>query len=154
MSLAIIVALVAILLPTIQWAASGHIQLPVRVLVFDAVRGRPIANAHVGIFRALPLDDLKSLQGRQDEYRPRKHVPGDDCVKTSDDGAAVINYEFATGANHERPTMYVHLTDVWVNVAAEGYGSIVVPVRYESAPRATLQKQKEIVVSIGLIRTE
>jgi hypothetical protein len=39
-------------------------------------------------------------------------------------------------------------------VEAEGYGSVVIPVRYESQPIATLRTQKEIVVPVGLIPME
>ncbi|MEJ7594233.1 MAG: hypothetical protein WKF77_22070 [Planctomycetaceae bacterium] len=152
--IAIIAVVVALILPVTKWAASGSIRFPVRVLVFDAVRGRPIANAHVGIFRAAPLDDLKSLEESPDEYDPTNRVRDDDSGTTSADGAVVINYEFRTGANYERPTMYAHLTRAWVSVKAEGYGSIVVPVRYESQPTATLRTQKEILVSVGLIPME
>lgn len=149
--IAIIVAVVATTLPATKWAASGHIALPVRVLVFDALRGRPIANARVGIFQASPPDDLKALDERPGEYAPKRQVLVDDSGTTSVGGAVVINHEFTTGANYERPTMQVHFRGVWVNVEAEGYGSIVVPVRYESQPVATLREQKEVLVSVGLM---
>ena len=152
--IAIIAVVVALILPATKWAASGNIRFPVRVLVFDAVGGRPIANAHVGIFRAAPLYDLKSLEERPDDYSPRNRVRDDDSGATSADGAVVINYEFTTGANYERPTMSAHLRWAWVNVKAEGSGNIVVPVRYESQPTATLRTQREILVSVGLIPIE
>jgi hypothetical protein len=148
---ATITILLALILPATQWAARGDIRLPVRVLVFDAARGRPIANAHVGIFRAPPIRGLKSFEETPDQYDPRNHVRGEDSGTTGADGAVVIEYEFRTGANHERPTMYAHLTWAWVSVQAEGFGSIVVPVRYESQPTATLRKQTELLISVGLM---
>lgn len=152
--IAIIGVLVALLLPATQWASSGSIRFPVRVLVFDAIHGKPIANAHVGIFWAAPFSDLKSLKEETDKYDPKTHVRDEDRGTTAADGDVVINYEFRTGANHERPTPHAHLRWAWVHVDAEGYGNIVVPVRYESQPIATLRTQKEIVVSVGLIPME
>ncbi len=52
--IAIIAVVVALILPVTKWAASGNIRFPVRVLVFDAVRGRPIANAHVSSEKSHP----------------------------------------------------------------------------------------------------
>lgn len=152
--IAIIAAVVAVILPSAKWAASGNIRFPVRVIVFDAVHGKPIANAHVGIFRAPPIDDLKSLAVRPDDYSPTNRVRDDDSGTTSADGTVVLGYEFRTGSNYERPTMYAHLRSAWVNVKAEGYGNIVVPVRYESQPTATLRTQKELLVTVGLIASE
>ncbi len=145
---------VALLLPVPQWASSGSIRFPVRVLVFDAVHGKPIANARVGIFGAAPLTDFKSLEEGNDEYDPKVRVRDENRGTTDADGAVVIDYEFTTGANYQRPTPNAHLRRAWVHVEAEGYGGIVVPVRYESQPVATLRTRKDLVVSVGLIPVE
>jgi hypothetical protein len=148
--IAIVAVIVALVLPPVKWAASGSIRFPVRVLVFDAVRGIPIENAHVGIFRAPPLLDLKFLAGEPDTYDPKKFVRDDDVGTTDASGSVVIDYEFRTGANHERPTSHAHLRWAWVHVQADGYGGVVVPVRHESLPTKTLREQKELLVPVGL----
>jgi hypothetical protein len=152
--IAIVGIIVALLLPGPEWASSGHIRFPVRVIVFDAVHGRPIANARVGIFEAAPLDSSNSLEQEGDKYNPRALVRDENRGATGDDGDVVINYEFTTSANHKRPAPNAHLRRAWVNVEAEGYGSVVVPVRHESQPVATLRTQKELVVSVGMLPME
>lgn len=67
------------------------------------------------------------------------------------DGTAVVDVEFRTSASHERPASYVHLRWEWVQVRAEGYGGVVVPVRHESQPTTTVRKQNELVMTIGLL---
>jgi hypothetical protein len=150
---AIVAVAIALIVPGVQWAASGDIRFPVRVLVFDAVHGKPIADAHVAIFRALPLLSSKSLEEDGALYDPRKldQISRVDRGATGADGTVIINIEFHTGANHERPTMYAHLRGTWVHVQAEGFGEVVVPIRHESLPTATLRKLKELVVPVGLV---
>ena len=42
----------------------------------------------------------------------------------------------------------------WVVVVAEGYGTVVVPVRHDSMPTEKLREKKELFVPIGLVPTE
>lgn len=149
---AIVAVLVALILPATKWAASGNIRFPVRVFVFDAAHGSPIANAHVGIFWAPSRPDVKSLADGRDSYDPENRIREGESGTTDSGGTVVINYNFTTGANHERPTMYAHLRVAWVHVHAEGYGGVVVPVRHDSLPTAILRKQKELLVPIGMTR--
>lgn len=152
--IAIVAVLGALLFAPAKWASSGNIRFPVRVIIFDAVHGKPIADAHVGIFRAAPIRDRKLLEEQPDEYSPAHRLRDEDTGTTGADGAVVINYEFRTGANHDRPTSHAHLSWAWVYVRAEGYGNVVTPVRYESEPTAILRAQKELLVTVGLIPTE
>ncbi|MGQ0634281.1 MAG: hypothetical protein ACT4QC_06710 [Planctomycetaceae bacterium] len=122
-----------------------------RVVVFDAARSKPISNAHVAIFHAPPLLDLTSLETERDLYDPNSHVRDGDSATTDANGMAVIEYEFRTGANHERPTMYAKVGRAWVHVQAAGYGGVVVPVRHESLPTKTLHEMKELLVPVGLM---
>jgi hypothetical protein len=148
--ISVVAVLVALVIPGVKWAASGSMRVPVRVLVFDATHGPPIANASVAIFWAPPLYDLKSLDESPDSYDSTHRVRGGGSGVTDSEGAVVINYEFRTGANHERPTMHVHVAWAWVHVKAEGFGGVVVPVRHNSLPTKTLREQKELVVPVGL----
>jgi hypothetical protein len=150
--IAIVAILVALIVPGTHWAASGSIRLPVRVVVFDAARGEPISDAHVAIFYAPPLLDLKSLETERDLYDSKTRVRDGNSSTTDANGTAVIEYEFRTGANHERPEMHAHVRWAWVHVHAGGYGGVVVPVRNESLPTKTLRDQKELLVPVGLMR--
>lgn len=152
--IAIVAVMVAMLLSGEQWASSGSIRFPVRVLVFDAAHGTPIANARIGIFRARPLYDSKSLEEERDRYDPKNRIRNTDYGTTDADGTVVIEHEFTTGANHLRPATHAHLGRAWVHVLAEGYGGVVVPVRHDSQPTATLREQKELVVPVGLMPRE
>ncbi len=153
--IAITLILFAILLPPVKWASSGSIQLPVRIVVFDAAHARPIAGAQVTIVWAPPLADVESI----DEYRDRfpansfGDVAEDDRHLTGTDGTVVVEQEFRTGGSHRRPS-HAHLRWYWVMVLAEGYNGVVIPVRHESQPVAILREQKEIVVPIGLLRAQ
>jgi hypothetical protein len=148
--IAVVAVVATLVIPGVKWAASGSMRVAVRVLVFDATRGRPIANARVAIFWAPPLYDLKSLDESPDSYDSTHRVRDGGSGITDLDGAVVINYEFSTGANHEWPTMHAHLRSAWVHVKADGFGGVVVPVRHESLPTKTLRERKELVVPVGL----
>jgi len=152
--LAIIAVVVALIVPAGKWAASGDIRFPVRVFVFDAAHGTPIANARVGIFWAGPWHPSKRLDEQPDQYDPRRRVREEFSGVTVTDGTVVINYEFRTGANYVRPTMYAHVNFAWVHVQADGYGGVVVPVRHDSLPTSTLREQKELIVPVGLMPVE
>ena len=157
-ALAIIAALAALIRPGMQWASSGSIRVPVRVFVFDATHGMPIADARVAIFRAPPLFGSNSLEDHRNRYNPtsfdQMSPVGEGFGKgtTEADGTVVIEYDFRTGASHRRPEPHAHLEYAWVHIHAVGLGGVVVPVRHESQPTATMRKQKELLVPVGLIR--
>ena len=145
--IAIITATIALLLPEVKWAASGDITVPVKVMVFDAVRDRPIPGARVEIFRAFPIYDLKSLKDDQGPMnRSWRHVEG----TTNAAGEAIIETKFTTGANHERPEMYAHLSFYWAKIEADGYGGVVIPVRHEGVPSKHL-RNGELRMTVGLL---
>ncbi|HUG69662.1 MAG TPA: hypothetical protein VMM76_18065 [Pirellulaceae bacterium] len=151
--IAFISVVVALVLPPVKWASTGDIRFPVRVLVFDATRASPIADARVGIVRAMPLDGVESLEHNREVFSPTifDWVRLEHHGTTGDDGCVVIEYEFGTGAGHDRPTPHAHLRWAWVVVAANGYGGVVIPVRHDSLPIGTLREQKELLVPVGLM---
>ncbi|MBS0264218.1 MAG: hypothetical protein JSS02_19935 [Planctomycetes bacterium] len=148
--IAIVAVIAALLIPPAKWGGSGSIRIPVRVLVFDASRGTPIANARVAMFYAPPLHDMKWLEESPDLYDSTNRARHDGVGTTDADGAAVIEYEFATLASYNNPTWRARLQSAWVHVQADGFGGAVIPVRYESEPTAKLRDQKELLVTIGL----
>ena len=151
---AIIVVLVALLLPATQWVADGSRKFPVRIYVFDASRKIPIEGAKVSLFRA-PRIDGQSLRIPDWGYR----APGTSRLVaepfeslTNELGYVESTVEFMTSASSRQPTPHTHLTWVWVEVHAEEYGTVVVPVRYESEPTAQVREQGQLLVPIGLVR--
>lgn len=156
LAIAIVAVLVALIVPATKWASSGSLRFPVRVIVFDARQSTPIANADVAIFRAPPLPHPNALAENRGRFDPEESALRSDIRRgsTGADGAAVVEYEFRTGATHERPTPYAPLRWVWVAVRAEGYGAVVVPVRHEPQPVETLRDQGEFVVPVGLFPGE
>lgn len=151
--IAIVAVLVALIVPSAQWASSGFLRAPVRVIVFDAASGEPIANARVAVFRAEPLSETNTspVENRRYDVRLSPLISDTNRGVTGADGMAVIEHEFRTGANHDRPMPHVHLTWAWVEVRAEGYGGLVVPVRHETLPVESVRTQGELVVPIGLL---
>lgn len=151
--IAIAAILIALIIPSVEWAADGSMRFPVRVLVFDATSGMPIANAGVTVFRAPPLADWNPLEKNRDRYNPRNldRMPASASGTTGADGAVVMDTGFETGASHKRPTSHAKVSWIWVYVHAEGYGAVVVPARHDSQPVAQLKEQKELLVPIGLV---
>lgn len=154
-SVLIIVVAILLLLPG-QWVADGSIEVPVRVRVFDAVEARPIRDAQVAIVRAPPAIPNFAI----DEYRGRfsreylDHLQRESPHLTGEDGTVAIRHEFNTSASHKNPEFRAHLAWGWVVVSAEGYGTVVVPVRYESQPTRVLREQGEVFVAVGLMPAE
>ncbi len=148
---------VALIVPGTQWASSGSIRYPVRVFVFDVEQRLPIGGANVAIFRASPTVSPESLadpdQGLR-QYRADNSGPFHYVARgtTGAEGTCVIEYEFRTGANHQRPTRHAHTNYAWIEVKAEEYGTVVVPVRHASMPTKVLREQAELFVPIGLAR--
>lgn len=152
----IVVCLIALLLPAAQWASSGDIEAPVRVLVFDAKSATPISGARVGILRGAPWYDDEFAAHYRDYVTPGVF---DGIVETNQgvtntDGQIVIIYKFRTGASHKRPTPHAHTSWVWVAVQADGFGGAVVQLRQESVPTRQLREQKELRLPIGLMPVE
>lgn len=107
--IAIVAILVALIVPSVEWASSGSARFPVRVIVFDAQQSRPIANAHVAIFRASPLSGLNTLEENRGCFDPENGASVSDISDgvTGADGTAVVEYEFRTGASQRRPTPFI-----------------------------------------------
>lgn len=152
----IIAVLVALLYPQTQWASSGSIRLPVRVIVVDAEHGTPISGANVMVSRGPWAKNPKALDELGDRFAsgPIGDLPQKYFATTDEKGVAVIEHEFSTGASHRRPVSHTHLDFNWVKVEADGYRAAVVPVRDESQPTALLRKQGEVLVKVELIGEE
>lgn len=144
---------VIIVLPNLPWSTSGEIHVPVRIFVFDATRRLPIAAAKVAVFRSPPVLGPNSLAADDRDYRPNPAAPIADTVRstTGADGMAVIEFDFKTSANNRRPQAQAHTRWVWLEIYAEGYGTVVIPVRHDSTPIAELRKQGELLVPVGLV---
>ncbi|MEZ5942120.1 MAG: hypothetical protein R3C18_12070 [Planctomycetaceae bacterium] len=152
--IAIVVVLVALLIPQAKWALSGEITIPVTVTVFDAGTNKPIQGARVAIIRgpwaaiSSELDDPMGRIAGGVEYLD------EDGVATDTQGLDVIAATFSTGANHEHPVTRAHTNFYWVLVTADGYGGVAVPVRYQSIESHVLRERGDLAVSIGLIRSD
>lgn len=153
---AIITVLAALLIPPVQWASSGDIDVPVRVFVFDADLAIPIEGAVVGIIRCQPWSSDEFLKDYRDRVPTDVFDAIDESVKgtTSPEGIAVISYRFRTGASHTNPVTWAHTSWYWVAVKAEGYGGAFIPVRHESTPNKKLREDKELRVPVGLMPTK
>ncbi|SFI09451.1 hypothetical protein [Planctomicrobium piriforme] len=155
----IIAILIALLVPQTKWVSSGTLRLPVRVIAFNSKDATPIAGADVTIFRAPPVFDLNSLREDFDRYHIDPDLKGySGTISTVDqgftdaDGVVVIEYEFRTGASHVRPAPYAHTNFAWIQIQANGYGTVVVPVRHESMPTKILKERGELIVPVGMGR--
>lgn len=152
----IVSILAALLLPPVQWVSDGYLRISVRVFVFDAKAAKPLSQAHVKLFRAPPLTDAKLLSEFPERYDPDQPERLYGVVEgvTGADGIEVIEYEFSVSASHRNPVSQAHTSWAWVAVQAKGYGSIIVPLSYESLPTAELKRQGELPVTVGLLPTE
>lgn len=142
--------LVALLVPGIQWVADGDCIFPIRVIVFDAIANRPISGAHVTIFRAPPVTFEEIASARIQWHGSRETGPRDEAI-TDVTGGVVIDHRFRSIASHNRPTPHLQMSWEWVEVRAEGYGGVVVPVRLESRPVEEVRRDSELLVPIGLL---
>jgi hypothetical protein len=66
-------------------------------------------------------------------------------------GSTIIEYEFGTSASHEHPSPRAHLMNYSVQVEADGFGGVVVPVGNDERQTSEMRKDGEVVVSIGLL---
>jgi hypothetical protein len=107
----IIVVVILLLVPNPKWASDGHIRVPVRVLVFDALHGKRIAHARITLFRAPTLVSAGDFDEYADQYQLNgvSQVSEEHQSLTNADGTAVITFDFRTGASHLRPTPHAHL---------------------------------------------
>jgi hypothetical protein len=147
----------ALVIPPTKWAARGPLAVPVQVFEFDALQGTPIAGAEVTVFRAPLLTGPALFAEFKDRFDPKhfRHTLRE--IRhgiAGPDGSVLVEYEFRTGANYERPEPYVHLWWAWVSVRAPGYGGAIVPVRHESSPTKPIKKLDFLPVPVGLVRAE
>jgi len=154
--LAICAVLYAILAATPQWASDGTIRIPVRIFAFDAANHRPIPNAKCLIFRATPVSNASSLTNDHAIFNGQSMNEWPQfCRGTTDaTGSTIIEHEFGTSASHEHPNPHAHLMNYSVQVEADGFGGVVVPVGNDERRTSEIRKDGEVVVSIGLLRTE
>ena len=156
---AIIGVLIALLVPDAQWVSDGEIDVPVRVLVFDAKQAVPIPNARAVIARAtfwVDDDFLKDFHERFPDIETLERDLNDGLKglgqgQTSEDGSVTIPFRFRTNASNKNPETKAHVGWAWIAVRAEGYAGVVIPVGNESVPTKKLRQQKELRVPIGLM---
>ena len=147
--------LIALLLPALQPARQsghGHISFPIRVLVFNSVQAKPIANAHVSIIEAPAWLGTESPDDFRNRFPPHVFDRSEttDLGRTASDGTVVIDYRFRTSYSDSQPKAAL-LYSAWVVVQADGYGGTVVPVRHDWQPVTALREQKELLVPVGLM---
>ncbi|SFI81003.1 hypothetical protein [Planctomicrobium piriforme] len=149
--IALIAVLIALLVPPVKWGASGFIDVPIRIFVFDVIEGRPIKGAHVAIIRYSPdmpkaefpaitaafFDELRTSQDHQ----------------TDDRGSTIITETFMTEVNYKSPEQFALLFNRWVVVAADGFEPVMTPVRHDTERTAKIRKRGELVVAVGLVKT-
>jgi hypothetical protein len=128
------------MIPSVKWASSGSLRVPVRVTVVDGKTPKPISGAKVAVFR-----------GTQERVT---EPSGGDWQTTNGTGSVEVDYEFETGASSERPVSLVHLDRVSVAAQAEGYEGKVVRVREVWQPPDEIRASGEIVVLVGLMPKE
>ena len=147
----IVSGLMAILLPQIQSAASGDIDLPVRILVFDASTGRAIAGAKVAIVNGPRWSADASLYEPQELPSPGKaEFIASKPPLTRADGTVTITHRFSTNSSDRNPVALANLARGWVIVLADGYGGITVPVCCVAMPTPRLRELQELQLPIGL----
>lgn len=145
----IIVAIV--LLYPARWASDGDILLPIRIFVYDAVHGHPIANAACLVFRSPPVFDASALHEHFLSDGPISDWPASQRGTSDETGKVEISYKFGTSASHLHPSPRAHLANASVRVEAAGFGGVVVPVRYAESPVSDLRDNGPVRISIGLI---
>ena len=149
---AIVAILAALLIPPAKWASSGSVTIPVDVVVFDAQSAKPIEGAFVAIVWAPPATGEFELHEYQERLSSGFAAIEEIGPQTNDAGLVIIDQEFRTGANYERPTPYAHTRWYWLLVSAKGYGSVAVPLRYESMASKDLKAMGRLPAYVGLIR--
>lgn len=149
---AIIAILVALLTPQTKWASSGSVTIPVDVVVFNAHSATPIEGALVAIVWGPPATGEFELHEFQDHLSRGFSAIEEIGAKTSGAGIAAIVHEFRTGASHKRPISHAHTRWYWVIVSAEDYGSVAVPLRYESMTSNELSARGRLLAYVGLNR--
>ena len=140
--------LVALFLEPVTWVSDGSITVPVHIRVFNPVTGTPIQNARVGIVRYWPLGD-------QSKFEPlEKSLDGIIQNTTNERGSIITNLQFDVTASNRRPIPRAHLSGTWIVVDADGFDKAFVPIRHESLPTAELRTRGEIVVPVGLLKSQ
>lgn len=148
---AVVAFFVAILIPRTKWASSGSVTIPVDVVVFDVHSATPIEGALVAIVLALPATDEFELHEYQDRLSNGFSAIQDIGVQTDLFGLATIDQEFRTGASHERQDSHAHTRWYWLLVEAENFGSVAIPLRYESMSTQSIIGDYRLPAYVGLV---
>ncbi|MBA4030518.1 MAG: hypothetical protein C0478_06460 [Planctomyces sp.] len=154
--------LAILLLQPVRWASSGDIELPVRVLIFDATTGKSIEGARVWILRApavfedqVPEDLIgwiKELELPPQGEQPASVNQHPFIVQgiTASEGVATLRHKFTTGASDRSPEGWVHLHRAWVVVKSPKHGGVVLPIRFAPERRPAVKQAGEVLVTVGL----
>lgn len=151
---AIVAVLLGLLLPETQWVADGTIEVPVRVLVFDAGSALPIEHAEVAIFRCGPWLDDEFLKEFREDWTPGMLDDVENPVRAISDakGEAIITYRFNTSCSNKNPTPRAATSLRWVAVRAPGHGGATVQLRATSTPTAELRANQGLKLAVGLLK--
>jgi len=146
----IVVILAALLLPPPKWGASGLIDVPIRVVVFNATQGQPIKDARVAVLKS----SLDLQNGVFPEVSPADFESLKESAEhlTNAQGMATIHQRFMTEANYKSPEPFVILFNQWVVVSAEGFAPVITTLRYDTERTEKLRKRGGLVIAIGLVR--
>ncbi|MCA8991267.1 MAG: hypothetical protein KDA88_04775 [Planctomycetaceae bacterium] len=151
---AIVVVLVALLIPQAKWASDGEITVLVVVTVFDAATANPIQGARVAVLRGTDAELSDENRDWLDRISYDVETLDENGVTTDIRGKAEVETVFRTSASNVHPGGRAHTDFYWVLVSADGYGGVVVPVRYQSIESHVLREKGNLPVSIGLIRAD
>jgi len=99
---AVVAILIALVLPQTKWAASGEINVPVLITVFDAQTITPIPEAVVGIVRAPVSAELLDLEYCENVSSGIARLQEFGST-TNEAGQVTIEQRINTGASHKRP---------------------------------------------------
>ena len=155
--IAIVVVLLAILIPEAQWVADGTRDFPVRIFVFDAERGEPVPDAEVavisrGVFKVYSVE--RAPQAAKELVPLQDHldlVPASQRGHTDEQGIASLIVEVRTSASNRNPQPRAFPGHNWVVVSAPGFRGVVFPLGQESVLTSELRERGGFLVPIGIV---
>ncbi len=152
----IVVVLIALLIPGVEYVADGTRELPVRVFVFDVETGEPIRGVDVGIVRSPGLYAVEdSAEIAQNFTKLRDYfqkLPADQKAPTDEHGLVTFQHVFSSGSSHKHPNTRVFPAKCWVVVQGEGFHGVVVSLGREDIEYGEVKRGGGFLVPIGIMR--
>ena len=160
--MAIIAVSIALLLPPTHWAASGSVEFPVQVFVFDIATGEPVPNAEVAIISGHGLPRAWSFRSSEETLQAAKlftalsehlaFAPATHKCRTDQQGMARILAEVHTSSSDKSPKPHAGPSKCWVVVSAPGFRGVVFPLSQEPVLTSDLRERGGFLVPIGIMR--